>query len=118
MIKRVHNVHYWTKDTAAAVAFYRDVLGLTFRFQAGEDWAEFDAGGDTVALHGGQHEPPQGGATVVFEVDDLDAAMAMLRGRGVSFDERIADVPGFGRFASFSDPDGNVLQLFQPARQG
>jgi predicted enzyme related to lactoylglutathione lyase len=115
MLKRVDNAHYWTKDMDAAVAFYRDVLGLGLRMQAGEDWAEFDAGGTTVALHGTRegHAPPQAGATVVFEVDDLEAAMRALRARGVPFEGEVNEVPGYGRFISFRDPDANLLQIFQ-----
>lgn len=99
---------------AGAVAFYRDVLGLDLTLRAGEDWAEFDAGGTTIALHGTRpgHAPPQGGATVVFEVDDLDLVVASLRGRGVEFSGEIAEAPT-GRFATFRDPDGNLLQIFQ-----
>jgi predicted enzyme related to lactoylglutathione lyase len=116
MLRRVNNAHYWTKDMDAAIAFYREVLGLDLRMRAGEDWAELDCGGATVALHGTRegHAPPQAGATVVFEVDDLDAASRALRGRGVAFEGEVSEVPGYGRFASFRDPDGNLMQIFQP----
>lgn len=115
MLKRVANTHYWTKDMSSAVSFYRDVLGLSMRMRAGEDWAEFDVGGTTVALHGTRegHAPPQGGATVVFEVDDLDVTIRALRSRGVQFEGEVNEVPGHGRFVSFRDPDGNLLQIFQ-----
>ncbi len=117
MLKRVDNVHYWTKNMDAGVSFYRDVLGLPMRSRMGEDWAEFDAGGTTVALHGTRegHAPPQEGATVVFEVDDLDGAMTSFRGRGVGFEGEVNEVPGYGRFVSFRDPDGNLVQIFERA---
>jgi len=116
-LKRVDNAHYWTKDMDASVGFYRDTLGLTLRIQMGEDWAEFDVAGTTVALHGTRegHPPPQDGATVVFEVHSLDAEMSALRGRGVVFEGDVAEVPGYGRFISFRDPDGNLLQIFERA---
>jgi catechol 2,3-dioxygenase-like lactoylglutathione lyase family enzyme len=119
-MKRVDNAHYWTKDMDASVAFYRDVLGLSLRTRAGEDWAEFDVAGTTVALHGMRegHPPPQGGATVVFEVDDLEGEMDALRGKNVTFDGDVAEVPGYGRFVSFRDPDGNILQIFERAAGG
>jgi predicted enzyme related to lactoylglutathione lyase len=115
MLKRVDNAHYWTKDMDAAVAFYRDVLGLAMRMRAGEDWTEFDLGGSVVALHGTRegHAPPQAGATVVFEVDELDVAMRALRERGITFEGEVSEVPGYGRFISFSDPDDNHLQILQ-----
>ena len=117
MLKRVDNAHYWTKDMDAGVGFYRDVLGLSLRARMGEDWAEFDVGGTTVALHGTRegHAPPQEGATVVFEVADLESVMTALRGRDVSFEGEVNEVPGYGRFVSFRDPDGNMLQIFERA---
>ena len=115
MLKRVYNAHYWTKEMDASVSFYRDVLGLTFATRSGDDWAEFDAGGTTVALHGTYegHAPPTDGATVVFEVDDLEGEMRVLGGRGVAFEGEVNEVPGYGRFVSFRDPDGNLLQMFE-----
>jgi predicted enzyme related to lactoylglutathione lyase len=117
MLKRVYNAHYWTKGMDASVSFYRDVLGLTFASRSGDDWAEFDAGGTTVALHGTyeSHAPPTDGATVVFEVDDLEGEMRALGGRGVAFEGEVNEVPGYGRFVSFRDPDGNLLQMFERA---
>lgn len=117
MLKRVDNAHYWTKDMDKSVGFYRDVLGLSLRTRMGEDWAEFDVGGTTVALHGTRegHAPPQDGATVVFEVDDLEGSMNALRARDVEFQGEVNEVPGYGRFVSFRDPDGNLLQIFERA---
>lgn len=115
MLRRVDNAHYWTKDMESSVAFYRDVLGLDLKMQMGEDWAEFDVAGTTIALHGTRegHAPPQGGATIVFDVDELDRAMNALRGKGVAFEGQVAEVPGYGRFVSFRDPEGNLLQIFE-----
>ena len=120
MLKRVDNTHYWTKDMDASVAFYRDVLGLALGTRMGEDWAEFDLAGTTVALHGTRegHAPPQEGATIVFEVDDLESAMNALRARNVVFEGEVNEVPGYGRFVSFRDPDANLLQIFERAPAG
>ncbi len=117
MFDRVSSVFYFTNDMDQTATFYRDVLGLDQRVRYGEDWAEFAAGGTTVALHGtrGAAAPWQG-ATVVFEVDDLEAAMRTLRARGVSFDGDVTEVPEQGRFATFKDPAGNVLQMYEPPR--
>lgn len=120
MLKRIDNAHYWTKDMDGSIGFYRDVLGLNLRTRMGEDWAEFDVAGTTVALHGTRegHAPPQEGATIVFEVDDLESTMNALRGKDVSFEGEVNDVPGYGRFVSFRDPDGNLLQIFERAAPG
>jgi predicted enzyme related to lactoylglutathione lyase len=115
MLKRVHSTFYWTKDMEQAVGFYRDVLGLDLRARYGEDWTEFELGGQTIALHGSRGmAPPNEGATVVFEVDDLDAEMRALGARGVQFEGEITEVPESGRFVSLRDPAGNLVQIFEP----
>lgn len=120
MLKRVDNAHYWTKNMDAAVSFYRDVLGLAMTMRAGEDWAEFDVGGTIVAVHGIRpgNSPPQAGATVVFEVQDIEETQRLMRNHGVVFEGDVREVPGAGRFASFRDPDGNILQIYERGRAG
>jgi hypothetical protein len=54
----------------------------------------------------------------VFLVEDLDAATAALRERGVVFDDHLGEVPGYARYASFADPDGNAMQLIEYRRAG
>jgi CreA protein len=110
------HVWFWTSDLDAAVRFYGDTLGLAVIARYGRDWAELDAGPIRLGLHGA----PDGGpiphaGTVVFRVADLDAAKASLEERGVVFDAHLGEVPGVGRYASFDDPDGNALQLFEYA---
>jgi catechol 2,3-dioxygenase-like lactoylglutathione lyase family enzyme len=117
VVRSLDHVYYWVSDMNRAVAFYRDTLGLRLVRQDGPSWAAFDAGGMTLALHGavdGRTLEP-GGATAVFDVADLDVAQALLGGRGVTFDHE-GDVPGYARFASFRDPDGNTLQLIEYLR--
>ena len=100
-----------------AVQFYRDVLGLELVRREGDSWAEFVAGPTKFALHGvvESHPVSPGGATAVFRVGDLEEARATLEARGVRFHERTGEVPGEARFALFSDPDGNPVQLIEYA---
>jgi len=115
LLRGVDHVYYWTSDMDRAAAFYSEVLGLPLVRRSSDAWAEFDGGPIRVALHG-VHEGeavPTGGATAVFEVDDLDDAMTFLNGKGVAFDQHIGEVEGFARFASFLDPDGNTLQVIE-----
>jgi catechol 2,3-dioxygenase-like lactoylglutathione lyase family enzyme len=112
-LRRIDHVYYWTTDMDRSVAFYGDVLGLPLIQRAGNEWARFRAGDVGLALHAtdGPEVPP--GGTVVFAVDDLDAARAALEARGVRFDGHEAEVAGFARFSTFHDPDGNPLQLIE-----
>jgi catechol 2,3-dioxygenase-like lactoylglutathione lyase family enzyme len=111
------HVYYWTRDMDRAVAFYRDVLGLPLLRRESGQWALFDAGPVQFALHGALegHSVTPGGATAVFRVEDLDEAVRSLQERGVEFHDHLGEVAGFARFRSFSDPDGNTVQLIEYA---
>lgn len=114
MIGPIDHVYVWVADLAAGVSFYRDVVGLDLLRREGDEWAEFAAGPIRLALHGSESPAAgTGGATVVFRVPDLDAARWQLQERGAAFDEADGEVPGFARFATFRDPDGNALQLIE-----
>lgn len=116
-IGQVDHVWVWTRDMDSAVAFYRDVLGLTLVQRFGNEWSEFDAGAIRIGLHGAGEaaEVPHAG-TIVFRVDELDPAKLSLGDRGVVFDPHEGEVAGVGRYVSFADPDGNSLQLFEYVR--
>jgi predicted enzyme related to lactoylglutathione lyase len=117
IVNALDHVYYWTGDMDRSVAFYSDVLGLHLSRRDGPNWAVFDAGGRMFALHGGVEGRPvqPGGATAVFDVNDLDQAIAALRERGVDFSHQ-GEVEGYARFASFKDPDGNAVQIIEYAR--
>jgi catechol 2,3-dioxygenase-like lactoylglutathione lyase family enzyme len=114
------HVYYWTADLDRAVKFYQDVLGLRLAFREGSKWAEFEAGPIRLALHGAVEGRAieEGGATAVFRVDDLDASRARLETEGVEFEEHIGEVEGYARFASFRDPDGNIVQIIEYVGRG
>jgi catechol 2,3-dioxygenase-like lactoylglutathione lyase family enzyme len=104
-----------------AVAFYRDRLGFAVKYESA-NWAELDGGNVTIALRrygsGPEGRPELGvgdGATLVLEVDDIEAVRAELEGRGVKF---IGGVFEYGavKLAAFEDLNGNVLQIYQHVR--
>lgn len=109
------HVYYWTTDIDRSVKFYEDVVGLKLARRDDGNWALFEAGPVHLALHGAIEGRPfqTGGATAVFRVDDLDEARAALEGRGAEFEEHVGEVQGFARFASFRDPDNNIVQLIE-----
>lgn len=109
----IDHVYYWTGDMDRAVAFYGEVLGLAVLHRAGNEWAEFEGGSVRLALHGTEEGSLPASGTVVFRVDDLDEARWSLEQRGVAFDGHESEVPGFARFATFHDPDGNPVQLIE-----
>jgi glyoxylase I family protein len=55
-----------------------------------------------------------GGWGINFRVADLDAMVAQLRADGIAVEVDPEDYP-IGRFAQLYDPEGNAVQLWQPA---
>jgi catechol 2,3-dioxygenase-like lactoylglutathione lyase family enzyme len=121
MFKKVDDVFFNVDDMEKAVSFYRDKLGLPVKYESA-DWVELDADNVTIALRRfgsgpeGRPELDVGeGATLVFEVDDLEATQAELQAQGVEFLGGIFEY-GAVRLAAFEDLNGNVLQIYQYAR--
>ncbi len=114
------HVWFWVADMDRAVGFYTRSLGLSLLVRHDDDWAELDGGAVRVGLHGspGRAGPMPRGGTIVFAVDDLEATKAALEERGVVFEEHLGEVPGYARYASFHDPDGNAMQLIEYAGSG
>lgn len=52
--------------------------------------------------------------SVNFRVRDLDAMVAQLRGAGIAVEVHAESYPN-GRFADLADPEGNPIQLWEPA---
>lgn len=102
-------------DMTRAVAFYRDTLGLSVRDE-GDDWSELTIDGLTVGLNAREdtHDGHGGGAVITFTPDaGLEAEVERLEGEGVQFAGGISEHP-WGRLVTFTDPDGNDLQLYAP----
>ena len=57
---------------------------------------------------------PEHSWSLNFRVADLDAMVSQLRGAGIGVEVDPEESPN-GRFASLRDPEGNVVQLWEPA---
>lgn len=49
-----------------------------------------------------------------FRTDDLDGLLAELRAAGIAVSHELA-MDGIGRFARIHDPEGNPVELWEPA---
>src|SRR5215471_15059346 len=112
-LDRIGQIGMMVKDLDAAVAFYRDKLGVKHLFTA-PGMAFFDVGGVRLML--GQATAEYPAATFLYyKVDDIDAAAATLRTRGVTqveAPELTHRAPGMELWlAQFKDLDGNVVFL-------
>jgi catechol 2,3-dioxygenase-like lactoylglutathione lyase family enzyme len=105
-------------DVDAALAFYRDILGLNFLFAAGPDLAFLDAAGVRLML-----TRPEGAGTVgcnstlYFKVRDVETVHAALVARGAidgGAPHLIARMPDHELWMGFlRDPDGNLVGLME-----
>jgi len=119
-ILNVGQISIRTNDLQAAVAFYRDQLGLDYLFDAGQ--LAFFMCGD-VRLMLAEPESPEFDHTssiVYFRVGDIQAAHEELAARGVSFEDEphvIAELDDHDLWmAFFRDPDRNLLGLMAEVR--
>ena len=124
-IKNVHGIRYQVKDVARSVAFYTQHLGFTLEHQQLPEFASVSLGDSHILLSGpgasgsrplpnGQRQEPGGWNRVVLRVSDLQACIAMLKNAGVRFRNEMEVGPG-GRQIQVEDPDGNPIELFEPA---
>ena len=102
-------------DPDALGAWYRDCLGL----DADEHGLWQPAAGPTVFATFGSDTDYFGArsqqAMVNFRVADLDAMLAQLRAKGADVADETEDMEGVGRFGWVTDPEGNRVELWQPA---
>ena len=122
----VHGVRYQVKDVARAAAFYTDHLGFRLEHQQLPAFASVSLGDFMLLLSGpgasgsrpmpgGESQQPGGWNRVVLNVADLPAQIDALRNAGVKFRNQMEAGPG-GRQIQVEDPDGNPIELFEPAR--
>ncbi len=90
-------------DMSRAVAFHRDTLGLTLRFES-PGWSEFDTGSTTLALHAASEKDPAGAVRLGYTVDDLNAFYAARECLGVTFTDPPRSEHGT-RLANFLDSE-------------
>ncbi len=103
-------------DYAASVAFYTR-LGLTLIVDSPPDYARFEcAGGTTLSLHRADPQAGDDGVTLYFEVEDVDAAVASLRERGIAFEDEPVDQRWLWREAYTRDPAGNPVCIYRAGR--
>jgi predicted enzyme related to lactoylglutathione lyase len=102
-------------DPVALSAWYRDCLGLDadehglWDQEAGPMvFAAFDPDTDYFGSRTQQ-------TMLNFRVRDLDAMVAQLRAKGADVAEETQEMEGVGRFGWVTDPEGNRVELWQPA---
>lgn len=102
-------------DPIALTAWYRECLGLAadenglWTQESGQTmFATFESGTEYFGS-------PQQQTMLNFRVRDLKAILAQLRSKGADVADEVQDMEGVGRFGWVTDPEGNRIELWQPA---
>jgi predicted enzyme related to lactoylglutathione lyase len=113
-------------DAARAQKFYGDVFGWQFQdygegmgytgVKTSEDGIESGIGG--LAQSVGARPPAPSGVVAYILAPDMDATLAAIEAAGGTVEIPRTDVFGFGEFAHFRDPDGNLIGLWRDAPEG
>jgi glyoxylase I family protein len=122
-----HGVRYQAHDVARSVEFYTQHLGFKLEHQHLPDFAAVSLGELKILLSGhgasgsrpmpdGQRQQPGGWNRVVLRVENLANWIATLNDSGVQFRNEMEVGPG-GRQIQLEDPDGNPIELFEPAQR-
>ena len=125
LIIGVHGIRYQVTNVARAVAFYTQQLGFSVGHQQLPAFANVSLGETSILLSGpgasgsrpmpdGSAQTPGGWNRIVLRVTDLPECIARLRTAGVRLRNEMESGPG-GRQIQVEDPDGNPIELFEPA---
>src|ERR1700754_2381279 len=126
-IQGLWGVRYQVKDVQRSIVFYTQILSFNLDHQNLPAFGQVSISNLKLILSGpgasgsrpmpdGRQQEPGGWNRVLLQVDDLPARIAALKEAGVRFRNEMEVGPG-GRQVQIEDPDGNPIELFEPARR-
>jgi len=118
-------VRYQVKDVGRSIDFYTNQLGFKLDNKHLPAFAQVSIPHLKLILSGpgasgsrqmpdGRHQEPGGWNRVVLQVTDLPLRIETLKKNGIRFRNQLEVGPG-GKQIQIEDPDGNPLELFEPA---
>jgi glyoxylase I family protein len=118
-------VRYQVKDVGRSADFYTQQLGFKLDQKNLPAFAQVSNGNLKLILSGpgasgsrpmpgGQHQTPGGWNRVILQVADLPSRIEALNKAGLHFRNHMEVGPG-GKQILLEDPDGNPIELFEPA---
>ena len=112
MINSIAFTVYPVTDMKRARNFYEQTLGLKLSEDFGGKWVEYDLGEGTFAITNMMEDckPGGAGASIAFEVDDMDECVKKLKAANVQFKMDVFATP-VCRIAVINDPDGNAINI-------
>jgi len=123
----IWGVRYQVKDVERSIGFYTRNLDFKLKHQAGSAFASVSKGGLDIFLSGpgssgsrplpdGRQQEPGGWNRIVLSVDDLESVVTKMKEAGLRFRNEIETGPA-GKQIQVEDPDGNPIELFEPASE-
>ena len=120
-------VRYQVKDVSRSIDFYTRQLGFKRDMEHLPAFGQVSIGNFKLILSGpgasgsrpmpnGQTQEPGGWNRVLLEVSDLEGHLESLKKSGLHIRNEIESGPG-GKQIQIEDPDGNPIELFEPARR-
>jgi glyoxylase I family protein len=118
-------VRYQVKDVSRSIAFYTQHLGFHLDLKNLPQFGQVSIGNLKLILSGpgasgsrpladGRRQEPGGWNRIVLHVPDLPARIDALKKVGLHFRNDMEVGPG-GKQIQLDDPDGNPIELFEPA---
>ena len=125
-IKAFRGVRYQVKDVSRSIDFYTHRLGFKLDQQHLPAFAQVSVGNLELILSGpgasgsrpmpdGHNQEPGGWNRIVLQVADLQVRIEVLKKAGLRFRNEMEVGPG-GKQIQLEDPDGNPIELFEPAQ--
>jgi glyoxylase I family protein len=122
---RATAIRYQVTNIDASVEFYTKHLGFKVELKSGTAFAKVSNGHLLLYISGpgssgsrpmpdGRQQSPGGWNRIVLEVRDLPSHVAAMKKAGLRFRNEIETGPG-GKQIQLDDPDGNPVELFEPA---
>lgn len=112
-IKKIDHVHFFTTDLDKSIGFYENLgFTLTHRLQhGGREAAQLLVGDVTVDLNQTRAADNPGYSHFAVQVDDLDEACEMLRGKGYEMDGPTYNQDTKRWILTVRDPNGFLVQM-------
>ena len=118
-------VRYQVKDVSRSIDFYTKQLGLKLDMKNLPAFGQVSGDNFKLILSGpgasgsrpmpdGRRQEPGGWNRVILQVKDLPAQIESLKNSGIHFRNEMETGPG-GKQIQLEDPDGNPIELFEPA---
>ncbi|MEM3788783.1 MAG: VOC family protein [Candidatus Bathyarchaeia archaeon] len=113
-MKTVWCITFYVSDLRKATQFYEGALGLEKKYEY-SSYVGFECGGVEIGLIPKlkKGERASLSPSVEFLVDDVEKFYNELKSKGVKFVKELHEEPWGGKQATFTDPDGNILEIVQ-----